>query len=273
MAVEDSEILQFLWNWVKENYVQLIVATIIIIISVVLLITASRYLHRLEERGKLTENYRKILIRVVRSMFSAILILSFLMVFNITVGAITGAIALLGGTIIGFAAINTLGNAIAGLIIMISKPIHIGDRLFFKEQYADVISIEIIYTKLQTLGKSVIIIPNQELLRLEIINYSLNVELRRACSITVDFSTDDKVVETTLLEAIEGIEGILEQPKPTVSIKNFKDNGVEYGLNYSIKDMQEMFSIASNLRRNILEKAKKYNIDLRTPHLVQNLQK
>jgi small-conductance mechanosensitive channel len=272
MAIQDSEILQFIWNWLKENYVQLIVAAVVIIVSLILMIVITSYIRRLEDRNKLTENYSKVLIRIIRFIFVLILLFSILIAFNVTVGAITGAVAVLGGTILGFAAMNTLGNAIAGLIIMVSKPIHIGDRLFFKEQYADVISIEIIYTKLVTLEKAEIIIPNQELLRMEIINYGKkDKQLRRSCKITVDYTIDVKVVETLLLEALDGVVGVLSYPEPKVIVREFQDFAVEYSLFYTIDQVQNMFSIASTLRKNVLETARKYNVDMRTPHLIQKL--
>ena len=144
LAFTDSEIVQFLWTWLQENYVQLIIACVVLLISTVFLIIIVRYIKRLENKKKLTENYSKTLIRIARVIYSLVFIFSILIAFNITVGAITGAIALLGGTILGFAAINTVGNALAGLIIMISKPIHIGDRILHNGTFADVISIELI---------------------------------------------------------------------------------------------------------------------------------
>jgi small-conductance mechanosensitive channel len=85
-------------------------------------------------------------------------------------GAISGVLTLLGGTILGFAAINTIGNAIAGFIVMTSRPFRIGDRILFKGQFADVIAIELIYTKIETLDKVLVSVPNQEMLKTEIEN-------------------------------------------------------------------------------------------------------
>ena len=53
--------------------------------------------------------------------------------FGFDVGLIAGFMALAGGTIIGFASMNTIGNAIAGIIVMISKPFKIGDRTLFNK--------------------------------------------------------------------------------------------------------------------------------------------
>lgn len=267
MAFSDSEVVQFLWTWLKDNYIQLIVAFIVIIIATVFLIFSTRYIRRLERRNKLTENYSKVLIRIARIIYSLIFVFSVLIAFNVTVGAITGAVALLGGTILGFAAINTIGNALAGLIIMISKPIHIGDRILYNGGFADVISIELIFTRLKTLDKATILIPNQELLKGEIYNYGKDEVVRRQCVVTIGFESESELIEKILFKAIKGVDGVLEEPPPKVRITDFQNFAVEYKLFYSIREIHRVVEIDSNVKKNVLRIAKQNNIDLRTPNI------
>ncbi len=89
------------------------------------------------------------------------------MIFNtlgIQIDFFLGLWVLAGGTIIGFASMNTIGNALAGIIIMVSRPFKIRDRLFFQEQYVVVEDIDLIYTRMRTLDNVVISVPNQILL-------------------------------------------------------------------------------------------------------------
>ena len=103
------------------------------------------------------------------------------------------------------------------------------------------------------------------------LHYGKKEELRRTCAITVDYKIESKLVEKLLKESIKGVEGILEKPEPTISLTELLNYAVEYTLFYSIANVKEMFSTASQLRKNILKVAKKYKIDLRTPDLLQNL--
>ncbi|NPE09532.1 MAG: mechanosensitive ion channel [Asgard group archaeon] len=271
MALQDSEIIQYIWTWLQENYVQLIIALVVILVSTIFLIFSARYIKRLEKRNKLTENYSKVLIRIIRVIYSFVFLFSILIAFNVTVGAITGAVALLGGTILGFAAINTIGNALAGLIIMISKPIHIGDRILYNEQFADVQSIELIFTRLRTLDKALILVPNQELLKGEIYNYGKEDVIRRQCVITVGFEFESEFIEKILLQCISGVKGIIEDPPAVVRLTNFQNFAVEYKLFYSINDIHRVVEIDSKVKKNVLKAAKKHDIDLRTPSLIQSI--
>lgn len=271
MAFTDNEVVLFIWDWLKTNYVQLIIALIVIIIAIIVRIFSVRYIKRLKNKNKLTENYSKVLIRIIRIIFSFVLVFSFLMAFNVTVGAITGAVALLGGTIIGFAAINTIGNALAGLIIMISKPIHIGDRILYNGGFADVTSIELIFTKLKTLDKATILIPNQELLKQEIYNYGKEELIRRQCVVTIAFEESSDFIEKMLIKAIKGVDGVCEEPLAKVRITNFQNFAVEYKLFYSISEIQRVVEIDSNVKKKVLKAAKDNKIDLRTPNISQIL--
>ncbi|NHJ41263.1 MAG: mechanosensitive ion channel [Asgard group archaeon] len=271
MAIQDSEILVFIWEWLKANYVQLLIALAVIVVATIVLIVVTRSIKRLEKKNKLTESYSKTLVRIVRFVYFLIFMFSILTAFNVTVGAITGAVALLGGTIIGFAAINTIGNALAGLIVMINKPIHIGDRILFKDEFADVVSIELIYTRLRTLDLAIILIPNQELLKIEIHNYGKDNIIKRRCTVTAGYEVDSIYVEKALLTAVEGIKGVLDNPPPKVRLTDFQNFAVEYKLFYSIDDIHKVIEIDSNVKKRILEISKEFDIDLSTPSLVQSL--
>lgn len=264
-------ILTDIWEWIKDNYVSLTVGLAVILISTIAMIIIVRYIRRLENKKKLTESYSKVLTRIVRGIYFLVFIFSVLTAFNVTIGAITGAIALLGGSILGFASINTLGNALAGLIIMVSKPIHIGDRIFINDLFADVISIEIIYTKLKTLDKATIVIPNQQLLTGSITNYGKDEIVSRQCKITAAFEEDSEIVENLLLKAVTRVVGVLEEPTPTVRLTDFQNFAVEYKVFYSVQDIKNAFQIDSNVKKSILQLSRELNVDLKTPNLSQLL--
>jgi small-conductance mechanosensitive channel len=46
-----------------------------------------------------------------------------------------GVFTVAGGTIIGFASMNTIGNIIAGLIVMVNRPFKVGDRIMFGNKF------------------------------------------------------------------------------------------------------------------------------------------
>jgi len=231
----------------------------------------SREITRLKERQKLEENVAFNLNRFFKWLFVLIAIGIVVAQFGFDIGLVAGLLALAGGTIIGFASMNTIGNAIAGLIVMTSKPFKIGDRILFNKQFADVIAIDLIYTRMKTLDNVLVSVPNQQLLTSEIDNYGKKNIVRRNCSITVGYELTSEQVERTLLEAATKVEGVLKEPKPYVWVTNLLNFSVEYTLYVFISQIERLPIIDSNLRRTVLEVCRKHGIDLTTPNLIQSV--
>lgn len=258
-------------DFLTANWQSLVFSIIGVAIACVAYRLLSREITRLKERNKLEENVAFNLNRLFKWLFVLIAVGIVIAQFGFDVGLVFGFLALAGGTIIGFASMNTLGNAIAGLIVMTSKPFKIGDRILFREQFADVVAIDLIYTRMKTLDHVLISVPNQQLLTFEIDNYGKKNVVRRNCSITVGYDLDSEQVEKVLLEAATAVEGVLKEPKPYVLVSNLLNFSVEYTLYVFISEIKRLPIIDSNLRRNVLEVCRKHGIDLTTPNLIQNV--
>jgi small-conductance mechanosensitive channel len=194
------------------------------------------------------------------------------MQFAESVGIITALLTIMGGTIIGFAAINTLGNIIAGLIIMITKPFSVGDRILYKGKMADVVDIELMYTVLIDLDGVEIHVPNQLLLSEEIINYRKDGHIVRiGIVVTPGFDIDQTIVEKVLIDAAKNVPEVLNKPEPYVWINQFQNYAVEYELFSFIKDIKRLPLIHSNLHKEVLKSCKTNNIDISTPLLLRNI--
>lgn len=72
----------------------------------------------------------------------------------------SGAIA---AAVIGFAARQTLANAIAGLLLAITQPLRIGDVVTFEGESGTVEDVRLTYTWLRTPGDTRVIVPNERL--------------------------------------------------------------------------------------------------------------
>ena len=226
---------------------------------------------KLKDRQKLGENVAFNLNRFFKWLFALIAIGIVVAQFGFNVGLIAGFLALAGGTIIGFASMNTIGNAIAGIIVMISKPFKIGDRILFNKQFADVVAIDLIYTRMKTLDNVMISVPNQQLLTTEIDNYGKKSAVRRSCSVTIGYELSSEIVEKVLLEAAGKVEGVLKEPKPYVWVTNLYNFSVEYTLYVFISQIKMLPLIDSGLKRTVLDVCREHEIDLTTPNLIQSV--
>lgn len=259
-------------EWILSNFDKVLFSVIVVIVGYALYKVVSREIRTLRNQKRLEEHLAYSLTRVVRWVVFLAVLSVILATFGVTLGVISGLLALVGGTIIGFAAINTIGNAIAGLIVMTSRPFRVGDRIFFNGQFADIVAIELIYTKMLTLDNVLVSVPNQELLKAEIDNFGKKRVVRRHVTVTPGFEYDNKDVEKALLEAAGKISRVLEEPKPYVWITNFQNYAVEYTLYVFINDIKGLPEIDAELYRTVFETCKKHKIDISTPLLLRQIQ-
>lgn len=133
-VIEKMSLLEYvnaLGEWVLSNLDKIVFSVITVVAVYVFYRVAVREIKRLQAKGKLEEHLVLTLVRIAK-WASALLIFSVVLAqWGVTLGVISGILTIFGGTIIGFAAINTIGNAIAGLIVMTSRPFRVGDRIFF----------------------------------------------------------------------------------------------------------------------------------------------
>ena len=77
------------------------------------------------------------------------------------------------GLVIGFAARQTLANAIAGILLAITQPIRIGDLVTFEEETGQVEDMKLTYTYIRLDDGRRLIVPNERLAQSSILNHTI----------------------------------------------------------------------------------------------------
>lgn len=266
-----QNIFVIILDWIFINLYPLIFSGIAIIVGYIIYKVIKSQIGKLSEKDKLKENTANNIIRVLKCLIILFVISGIAMQFSEGIALITTMFTIIGGTILGFAAMNTLGNMIAGIIIMVSKPFTVGDRIIFNDKLADVIEIKLVYTELKDLDDIKISIPNQNLISNEIQNLGEKNVIRRHVTVTPGFDVDRKKVEKVLLEAAMKVPEVLENPEPYVWINKFQNYAVEYSLFVFINDIKNLPRIDSDLHKIVFDECYENGIDISTPLLMKKL--
>ncbi|HSF51463.1 MAG TPA: mechanosensitive ion channel domain-containing protein, partial [Nitrososphaeraceae archaeon] len=193
-------------------------------------------------------------------------------------GVAAGAISVTAGTIIGFSSRNTISNAIAGILLLSSRPFKLGDRIRTTEDetlVGDVVEITLLYTKIKTVRNELVTIPNQTLLQRQIVNYSGLDVLAIAVEISMTYNNNRKLIEQLMIESAKMTEGIITSSsssstisittEPYVILKTFDDYGATYELRAYTKRPNEYQKLQSEIRKNIYDIFQKHGLDLTVP--------
>jgi small conductance mechanosensitive channel len=140
------------------------------------------------------------------------------------------AIIAAAGLAIGLALQGSLGNFAGGVLIMIFKPIKIGDLVEAQGEIGVVKEIEIFTTKLTGLSNKEIIIPHGALSNGNIVNYSTEGTRRVDLIIGVSYDADIKQTKEVLMNILTSHPKVLKYPAPSVTVLALADSSVNFAV-------------------------------------------
>ena len=176
------------------------------------------------------------------------------------------------GVAIGFAAKDTLSNLIAGILLIIDRPFQVGDRIEVwsspagSATWGDVIDIGLRATKIKTTDNIVIIIPNNEIMLRDIINYTtITDRIRVRINIGIAYDADLKKAKDIILKTAESLEWVSKQPAPKVVVKNFGESSVDLQLRVWIDNARRRIDTISFITDKVKQAFDEQGVEIPYP--------
>ncbi len=178
--------------------------------------------------------------------------------------------ALLG---LGWNIREPLGDFIAYFIILIQRPIKIGDYIRLEEETQGVVQrITARCVIIRRKNSTTIVIPNSQIIARSIINwnYVRNFIAFDDIDVFIDYKENADVVRDLLYQAVASHPQVLRNPKPIVRLEKFETQGYRFMVRGFISSVYtlEMWNIASDVRMNIARSLQSKNIRLALPFRV-----
>jgi small conductance mechanosensitive channel len=155
---------------------------------------------------------------------------------------------------IGFAAKDTLSNLIAGVLLIIDRPFEVGDRIEVwrapkgSSTWGDVVDVGLRATKIKTTDNIVVIIPNNQIMTRDIINYStLSEKIRVRINIGVAYDTDIEKAKALIVEVARELDWVMTSPAPKVVVRNFGESSVDLQLRVWIGNARRRMDTISDI--------------------------
>ncbi|MGB5984378.1 MAG: mechanosensitive ion channel family protein [Desulfobacterales bacterium] len=176
------------------------------------------------------------------------------------------------GVAIGFAAKDTLSNLIAGVLLIIDRPFEVGDRIevwsapINSATWGDVVDIGIRATKIKTTDNIVIIIPNNEIMKRDIINYTTdNNRIRVRVNFGIGYNNDIQKAKTIILDVARAIPWASRTAEPKVVVRNFGESAVELQLRIWIDEARKRMDTISRITDQVKERFHQEGIEIPYP--------
>jgi len=169
---------------------------------------------------------------------------------------------------VGFGLQTIASNFVSGVIILIEKPIQIGDRIQLGELHGRVQRIKIRATEIVTNDNIAVIIPNSDFISQRVFNWSRGGNrIRVKIPVHVAYDSDPDRVRQALLEAADGLDVVLKDPAPEVRLTRFGDSSLDFELlGWTSEMLHRRGAFISCVNFAILESLKKHGLEVPYPH-------
>lgn len=212
------------------------------------------------------EGIRFAVARIIQYLF---LFVGLLILFQ-SVGLNLSTLTVLSGTIgigLGFGMQNIIENFVSGIIILLERPIKVGDRIEMGSVSGDVMQISVRSTTIRTNSNITMIVPNSEFITSRVINWSHTDRLVRfEFPVGVSYKSDPNKVKLILLEAATEHTGVIKEPKPEVLFKGFGESSLDFELRVWTKTYTRFpLILKSELYYKIFDAFKAHGIEIPYP--------
>ncbi len=199
------------------------------------------------EKADLEVSLRKFLLSLVGILLKVLLVISVVSMLGVEM---TSFIAILGaaGLAVGLALQGSLANFAGGVLLLLFKPIKVGDFVDAQGHMGTVHAIQVFNTILKTPDNKTIFVPNGILSNGSITNFSTEENRRVDFTFGIGYGDDVKKAKGILIDLVKNDTRILSDPEPLVVVSALADSSVNFTVRVWVKasdywgvffDMQE----------------------------------
>ncbi|MBS3813203.1 mechanosensitive ion channel [Candidatus Bipolaricaulota bacterium] len=184
--------------------------------------------------------------------------------FDLSVLTVFGGLFGIG---IGFGLQNIFSNFASGLILLMERPVQVGDIVELDGLLGRVTEIRFRVAIVTTFDNESIIVPNSDLVSERVTNWSYggDTTLRLRIPIGVAYGTDVDLVENILLEIAESEQNVMPKPSPEVFFKEHGDSSLNFELRVWVPSPAYRIEASNNIRKKIDSRFTEEGIEIPFP--------
>ena len=180
-------------------------------------------------------------------------------------GTILGA-ATVSSFVIGFAFKDIAENFLAGVIMAFSRPFRVGDIVKTGEVEGRIIGLSLRETHIKTGDGKDVFVPNGQIIKSPLYNYTIDGYLRKNFIIGLDYGTDIEKARSLILGVLHNTNGVITKTKkPQTFIKEFGASTINIEVQLWIDTFDSNLSsleVQSQAMRGVLNKLEEEGINL-----------
>jgi len=248
-------------DFLTDYGLQIIGALIILTIGLLIAWWIGRVLRQWLEKKNIEPPIVMLVVRVVRLLIFLVVLLQALEKLNVPIGPALAGIGV-AGVGVGFALQGVLGNLVAGLTIIFTKPFRIGEWVEIVGVQGQVTKIELFSTMLVHTDLSHIVIPNRKIVGEVLHNYGKIRQLD--LSVGVAYGTNLNDATGIVRRVLAGNPRVLKEPTPVVGVTMLADSSINIAIKPWTK-VDDFIPAQAEINQAIAEQLRAANISIPFP--------
>ncbi len=213
-------------------------------------ISAGNFLdQRIQSSDELTPSLRVLigkLLKILLIVLAAVVVMSGLGIDLSAFAIFSGAV----GVGVGFGLQKVVSNFISGIIILLDRSIKPGDTISLGETFGWIRELRARFVSVVTRDGREYLIPNEDFITREVINWSFSNELVRLdVEFGVAYDSDPHEVSRLAIEATAAVERVVSAKQPVCWMTGFGDSSLDFVVRFWIQDPQNGLT---NIRGKVL---------------------
>lgn len=216
-------------DWLIAATPKFLTAIVIFIVGAILVRIVLKGIGKLLTRSKLDPTLHPFLLSILRVSCYILLVITVLAV--LVPNMIVSMLTLLGvfGLAISLAVKDSLSNLAGGISVLFTKPFALGDYVKISSTEGTVQEIRLNYTVLSTIDNKIIHIPNGDVAKAEITNYTQAETRRLDIDFSIGYDDDFETARDLILDILKRHPKTLDEPPALVRMMEHASSSIVIG--------------------------------------------
>lgn len=256
--------------WFNEEAVGMVFSLIgiilILVVGKILIVLLKKVLAKAFARSKkINQLMAKFLLKVVSVVCWIFVLLIVLSHIGVDLAPIIAGLGITG-FILGFAFQETLGNLLAGVMIVLNAPFRVGDYVEVGSMNGTVKDMDMMSVTLATPDNKRVIMANKLIWGQAIVNYSYTETRRVEMGVSIAYDSDVNKAKQIIWDILGSYPEILPEPAPVVEVNKLNDSSVDLVVRPWTKP-GDYWKVYFRFQQEILEKFRAANVEIPFPQL------